>query len=250
MSSLRIDTNAQDIIRNVNGYIEGVAVAPRNRDTDNEIGRAVTTIAQKSLSKFIDSEARLSPQSLHHVYEWNQTGKPLGRLWKVSGAYKSGAIILSSEFRQSRTFVPIKNGTVRRSKFVYKAKVMEAGKPVRITAKSADALFFYSSSGEPVFIPKGRYVTVRTPGGRYVKGAYQKTLNRFVTSSRLMVDIAESGMVKRLEDAQALAGRQMPISVSGKNNSLSLRRFGETLSSRNIRQVARAYQYVNEDTNG
>jgi hypothetical protein len=202
------------------------------------------------LSKFIDSEARLNPKSLHHVYEWNQLGKPIGRLWKVQGSYKSGVVTLSSEFRQSRTFVPIKNGTSRRSKFVYKAQIMEAGKPVRITARRAEALFFYSSSGEPVFIPKGKYVTVRTPGGKMVRGAYNKTMNRFLTSGRFISDLIESGLISRLESAQGSAGREIPVQMSGKESPLMIRRIGERNASKHIRKVTRAYQYVDEAENG
>lgn len=249
MPSLKIDSNALDTMRNVGAYIEGVAVAPRSFDIDKEIGQAITTIAKVSLGKFIDSEARLSPKSLHHVYEWNQTGKPLGRLWKIDGTYKSGSIVLSSEFRPSKTFAPNKYGP-RRSKFIFKADVMEKGQPVRITARNAQALHFYSKDGDPVFIPKGKFVTVKTPGGKQVKGSYKKTMNRFLASSRLLVDIQESGILARIEAAQAMAGREMPVAVSGKASLGSFKRVAESNVSKHIRQVTRAYQYADEVTNG
>ena len=249
MPSLKIDSNALDTMRNVGAYIEGVAVATRSFDIDKEIGQAITTIAKVSLGKFIDSEARLSPKSLHHVYEWNQTGKPLGRLWKIDGTYKSGSIVLSSEFRPSKTFAPNKYGP-RRSKFIFKADVMEKGQPVRITARNAQALHFYSKDGDPVFIPKGKFVTVKTPGGKEVKGSYKKTMNRFLASSRLLVDIQESGILARIEAAQAMAGREMPAAVSGKASLGSFKRVAESNVSKHIRQVTRAYQYADEVTNG
>lgn len=244
MPSLSVQTNAADAVANAMAYISGVAQAPTSFALNDEIGRAVTTIAGRSLAQFIDAEARLNPEALHHVYEWNQTGKPLGRLWKVTGAYRSGMIVLNSEFRQSRTFVPIKNGTSRRSKFVYKAQVMEEGKSVRIAPKNAEALFFFSKSGEPVFIPRGRSVVVKTPGGKYVRGSYAKTLNRFLTSPRLMIDLAESGLVKRLEDAQGIAARQMPSTVAGRRSTNSFNRLAESNVSKHIRQVTRAYQVI------
>jgi hypothetical protein len=236
-------------MRNVGAYVEGVAIAPRSFDIDKEIGQAITTIAKVSLAKFIDSEARLNPKSLHHVYEWGQTGKPLGRLWKIEGSYKAGSIVLSSDFRPSRTFSPNKYGS-RRSKFIFKAEVMEKGQPVRITARNAETLHFYSKDGDPVFIPKGKYVTVKTPGGKEVKGSYKKTLNRFLASSRLLVDIQESGIIGRIEAAQAMAGREMPAGVSGKASVRSFKRVAESNVSKHIRQVTRAYQYADEVTNG
>ncbi len=250
MPSLKVITNASDTIGNAMAYVEGVAKSTRTYEVDQAIGQAVTAIAEKSLAAFIDTEARLSPKSLHHVYEWGRVGTPLGRLWKVTGQYKAGAIVLSSEFKQSRTYVPIKNGTVRRHKFTYKADVMEKGQTVRITAKNAQALFFYSNDGTPVFIPKGRFVTVRTPGGREVKGAYQKTMFRFINSARLNADMAKSPLFKEIERAQALAGMQMPRSVAAKNSRRSFQSLGEANASKNIRQVARSYEKAKRDVNG
>jgi hypothetical protein len=247
--SLKIDSNALDAMRNVGAYVEGIATATRSFDIDKEIGQAITTIAKVSLGKFIDSEARLSPKALHHVYEWNQTGKPLGRLWKIDGTYKAGSIVLSSEFRPSKTFSPNKYGS-RRSKFIFKAEVMEKGQPVRITARNAQALHFYSKDGDPVFIPRGKYVTVKTPGGKEVKGSYRKTMNRFLASSRLLVDIQESGIIARIEAAQAMAGREMPAAVSGRVSTGSFKRIAESNVSKHIRQVTRAYQYADEVANG
>lgn len=250
MPSLKVITNASDTIANAMAYVEGVAKSTRTYEVDQAIGQAVTAIAEKSLTSFIDTEARLNPKSLHHVYEWGQIGKPLGRLWKVSGQYKSGSIILSSEFKQSRTYVPIKNGTVKRHKFIYKADVMEKGQTVRITAKNARALFFYSNDGSPVFIPRGKFVTVRTPGGKEVKNSYQKTMFRFINSARLNADMAKSSLFKEIERAQALAGTQMPKSVTSKASKSSFERIGEVTASKNIRQVARAYREANGDVNG
>ncbi len=250
MPSLKVITNASDTIGNAMAYVEGVAKSTRTYEVDQAIGQSITVIAEKSLAAFIDTEARISPRSLHHVYEWNGVGKPLARLWKISGQYKTGSIILSSDFKQSRTYVPIKNGTTRRHKFTYKAEVMEKGQTVRITAKNARALFFYSNDGSPVFIPRGKFVTVRTPGGREVKNAYQKTMFRFINSTKLNMDVAKSSLFKEIERAQALAGNRLPKSVTGKLSRTSFERIGEVTASKHIRQVARTYQKANGDVNG
>jgi len=36
------------------------------------------------MKEFIDSNARVNPDMLHHVYEWNQTGSPSARLYDIS----------------------------------------------------------------------------------------------------------------------------------------------------------------------
>ncbi len=125
--------------------------------------------------------------------------------------------------------------------------------PIPILAPSyfhAQALHFYSKDGDPVFIPRGKYVTVKTPGGKEVKGSYRKTMNRFLASSRLLVDIQESGIIARIEAAQAMAGREMPAAVSGRVSTGSFKRIAESNVSKHIRQVTRAYQYADEVANG
>ena len=99
-------------------------------------------------------------------------------------------------------------------------------------------------------LTSGKYVTVKTPGGKQVKGSYRKTMNRFLASSRLLVDIQESGIIARIEAAQAMAGREMPAAVSGRVSTGSFKRIAESNVSKHIRQVTRAYQYADEVTNG
>lgn len=249
MPSLNIKSNAADVIENATAYMHGIANAPTDASVNNEIGIAVTAIAHRSLSRFIDTESRLSPQSMHHVYEWNQVGKPLGRLWKLKSTYKTGTISLSANFKQSRTFVPIKNGTSLRSKFTYKANVMEKGQTVKITPKRAEALFFYSSSGEPVFIPKGRFVVVRSPGGKQVRGAFGKTMDRFKLSNNLNIDLEASGLIKNLELAQSKAASQSLLGLSVSSKS-SMNAAAKANTIRHIRQVTKAYSILDGDLVG
>lgn len=249
MPSLNIKSDASNIIQNATAYMQGIAQAPNTPAVNNEIGVAITAIAHRSLSRFIDTEARLSPSSMHHVYEWNQVGKPLGRLWKLNSTYKTGTITLSTNFKQSRTFVPIKNGTSRRSKFTFKADVMEKGRSVRITPKKAEALFFYSSSGDPVFIPKGRSVVVKSPGGKQVRGAFGKTMDRFKVSNNLNIDIEASGIIKRLELAQKMAASQTILGLSGSSKSM-MAGIATANTARHIRQVTKAYALLDGEIIG
>jgi hypothetical protein len=242
MPSVNIKTNAVKAINNTMAYIQGVADAPNDPTLNHEIGSAFASIAKRSLSSFIDQEARLSPASMHHVYEWGQLGKPTGRLWKIESTYKPGVIAINSDFRQSRTFVPLTPGTNRRHKFTFKAEVMEKGKPVTIKAKNAEALFFYSKGGDPIFIPKSRSVVIKSPGGKFVKGAYAKTLRRFQGSARFLADIQQSGILKRLELAQKAAGIDMPTSVSTGSTPSTFIKMAKGNSARHINQVTRMYK--------
>jgi hypothetical protein len=242
MPSVNIKTNAVGAINNAMAYLQGIAESPNDPVLNHEIGKAFASIAKRSLSSFIDQEARLSPASMHHVYEWNQIGRPTGRLWKIESTYKPGVIAINSDFRQSRTFVPLTPGTKRRHKFTFKADVMEKGSPITIRAKAASALFFYSKNGDPVFIPKSKSVVIKSPGGRFVKGAYRKTLRRFQASPRFIADIQQSGIIKRLELAQKAAGIDMPKSVSGGSSPSTFISMAKGNSARHINQVTRMYK--------
>jgi hypothetical protein len=45
------------------------------------------------MKQFIDSNARVNPDMLHHIYEWNQTGSQNARLYDISYNKQSWAII-------------------------------------------------------------------------------------------------------------------------------------------------------------
>ena len=73
---------------------------------------------------------------------------------------------------------------------------------------------------------------------------------RFINSSRLNSDMAKSNLFKEIEKAQALAGNQMPKSITGKSSKVSFERIGEATASKHIKQVARTYQKAKRDVNG
>ena len=116
---------------------------------------------------FIDSQARTKPKSLHHVYEWNKTGQTTSRLFKLNRIDSTGlSFKINYDLKLSKSSVPTKNRK-QKSRYVFanKAAVMEKGMPITIRPKSAERLVF-EIDGEAVFMPKGKSVTVRSPGGR------------------------------------------------------------------------------------
>jgi hypothetical protein len=240
MPSIKIKSNINDVVGGSMEYMQSVISYPVSPQVKNEIGWAITTIASVSLGQYIDREARRSPKSLHHVYEWERVGNSNHRLWKITPTYRSGIINLSTEFLPSKSYVPIKNGTSRRHKFIFKAKVMEAGKPVKIKAKRADALFFLGNTG-PVFIKSPKTVVVKTPGGKRVSGAFGKTLIRYQVSPRLETELNAIGFFKKIEDALAKAAKSMP-SLSGKPSKTYLRSLAQINTARHINQVLRQYR--------
>ena len=147
------------------------------------------------MKEYIDSNARVNPEMLHHVYEWNQTGSPNSRLFDIQYVTSSIGLSFRSTFKQSTS---IKNGS--RVPFYDKARIMEQGIPVTIIPKRAQALAF-EVDGETVFTRQP--VEVLNPGGEAAQGGFQKVFdsffNRFFTQAFLRV----SGIAKYLENPVA-----------------------------------------------
>lgn len=128
-------------------------------------------VALASLKQYIDSNARVNPQLLHHVYEWDRTGSPESRLFDISYTIRGNGLSFNSSFRQS---VSVKQGS--KVPFYNKAEIMEKGLPVTIVPKQKVLVF--EENGEEVFTSKP--VTVSNPGGP-VQGEYEQVFDSFFT---------------------------------------------------------------------
>ena len=123
------------------------------------------------LESFIDVNARVNPESLHHVYEWYQTGSPAARLFDITCYTKSNGISFQYSFSQSRS---VSNGSTE--PFYDKANIMENGIPVTIVPKKSDRLAF-DVNGKAVFTPGP--VRVSNPGGDQVAGSFKQIFDMF-----------------------------------------------------------------------
>jgi hypothetical protein len=146
------------------------------------------------MKEFIDSNARVNPQMLHHVYEWTMTGSPDARLYDISYTVSNLGLSFKSSFSQSRS---IKDGS--RTPFYDKARIMENGIPVTIRPKSAQVLAF-EDNGETVFT-RGP-VEVLNPGGTEVEGGFEKTFDMFFNRYFSQAFLRTSGIAKYLENPQ------------------------------------------------
>ena len=52
------------------------------------------------MKEFIDSNARVNPDMLHHIYEWNQVGSSSGRLYDISYTTSNLGLSFRSSFSQ------------------------------------------------------------------------------------------------------------------------------------------------------
>ena len=165
------------------------------------------------MKEFIDSNARVNPQMLHHIYEWNLTGSPEARLYDISYTVSNLGLSFKSSFSQSRS---IKDGS--RTPFYDKARIMENGIPVTIRPRVAQVLAF-DDNGETVFT-RGP-VEVLNPGGTEVEGGFEKTFDMFFNKYFSQAFLRTSGIARYLENPQVYkkdmpAGKRM-----GKSKGLS-----------------------------
>jgi hypothetical protein len=167
------------------GFLDGIEAA-KPQFMDN-FGKAVV----ESLKNFIDSNARIDPQTLHHVYEWYQTGSPEARLFDIDYVVLSNnGLSFNYTFSQSRSYA--NNSTVP---FYDKAQVMEKGTPVLIRPKPGGVLAF-NDDGDQVFTKKP--VIVANPGGSGVQGGFEKTLKVFFDSYFRQSFLMSSGILEHL----------------------------------------------------
>jgi hypothetical protein len=126
----------------------------------------------QAMAAYVDVSAKGNPNALHHVYEWYQTGSPSARLFDIDYTVSNLGLTFNSKFRQSRTLKEDSNVP-----FYNKASIMENGVPVTITPKKSSVLVF-EQGGETIFTKSP--ITVRNPGGDYVAGSFERTIDEFI----------------------------------------------------------------------
>ena len=177
MNDKMFKKDMKNIIEYSVGFLEG-AQAGKTQFLNN-MGKLTTEI----LEEYIDSNARVNPKALHHIYEWYKVGSPDARLYNINYTISNLGLSFVSTMKQSTS---IKDGSS--VPFYNKAKIMEEGTPVTIKPKKASVLVF-EDGGDTVFT-KGKVVVVN-PGGNQVEGSFQNIIdtffNRYFTQAFLRI---------------------------------------------------------------
>lgn len=171
------------------GFLEG---AHRGRA---EMMHAIGESTREILEEFIDSNARVAPDLLHHVYEWYMTGSPQARLFEIKARSTTANISFDVDFTQSKS---LKAGA--KKPFFNKATIMEKGIPLTIRPRESEVLAF-EDDGEQVFTR--RPVTVQDPGGPQVQGSFERTFNAFFENYFSQSFLRISGLEDRLDRTEA-----------------------------------------------
>jgi len=167
------------------GFLEGVQSG--KKAMLDLLGRETIQL----LKEYVDSNARVNPEALQHVYEWYQSGMADGRLFDVEYTVSNLGLSVKSTFRQSTT---IKDGS--RTPFYDKARIMENGIPVVIKPKFVEVLSF-DINGEQIFTRTP--VKVKNPGGD-VQGNYEEVFDSFFSRYFTQAFLRTSGIAQYLEN--------------------------------------------------
>lgn len=186
VNNIQFQKDMKNIIQYSEGFLDGAKAGKilffRN------LGLEVKNI----LEKFIDSNASVSPQTLHHMYEWNQVGQSSGRLFSVNAVSTGYGINFTASFNQSQT---IKDGS--RVPFYDKARIIEFGIPVVIKPRVSNVLAF-EDNGDMVFTAGP--VNVTNPGGVAAQGGFEKTFNMFFSRYLSQAFLRSTGIAAYLEN--------------------------------------------------
>jgi hypothetical protein len=185
----------ESLVAQISAYVyyssQVISKLSANAAFKNKFREVIFNQIDKDFGEFIDSQARVKPRSLHHVYEWRQTGDSSARLFKLNKFNQDGlGFSISYEFMPSKTFASTEGN--RRHVFINKASVMEAGMPLKIAPRHSKRLVF-ETNGYTVFMPEGASVTVKRPGGVGVKNSFMMTYSRFFKSNLVNISIRNSG---------------------------------------------------------
>lgn len=206
MIALQITKSSIDNIQQeLDLKIGGIEVL-QSQEVLSALSGAVFTISSKTFIKAMNMEAKSKPKAYHHIYEWNQIGQNKSRLFFLSKVESSiGTLIIKPFFKQSTTPVPInpelllpgKTGKVVTAKTVFrdKASVMESGNPVVYRTSRPVPIF---EGGKINFIAAGTMVQNSYPGGKEVKGSFEKFFKLWF-STKVSSIISSSGMIGQID---------------------------------------------------
>ena len=165
IDAMQLNKTLNNVVDYSNGFLKGIDM--KSIEFNNE----VANFTHAALNKYIDSQARMNPLRLHHVYEWGKAGNQASRLFEFDTRVLGKTISFSGKFLPSKSV-----SNTSSEPFVNKANVMENDIQVVIEPKNSDVLVFENNGGT-VFTTNAIYID--HPGGDEVAGSFGETVSNF-----------------------------------------------------------------------
>lgn len=166
------------------GFLEGIEINTIVFNTK------LAELTEEALKKFIDTKARMYPESLHHVYEWNSVGNSSSRLFEINSTVTKNNINFTGEFLQSQSVSDTSD-----EPFYDKARIMENQIAIEVEPQSANVLAF-EDNGQTVFTIKS--IFIENPGGDEVAGSFGKVIEEFFELYFTSTFLRQSGILEQL----------------------------------------------------
>jgi hypothetical protein len=204
LDSKSLVAKLNNIVQYSTGFLEGIEAA--KPEFMNNFGTSVVEI----MKNFIDSNARVNPETLHHVYEWYQTGSPEARLFDIDYMVQGkNTLSFNYTFSQSTSY---SNGSTE--PFYNKATIMEKGSPVVIKPRVQGGVLSFNSDGEQIFTKKP--IVVENPGGDGVQGGFEKTLQMFFDNYFSQSFLLSSGLLEHFNNPKVYKDNFRSGAMQGK----------------------------------
>ena len=165
INAMQLNKTLNNVVDYSEGFLKGIDM--KSIEFNNE----VANFTHAALNKYIDSQARMNPLRLHHVYEWGKAGNQSSRLFEFDTRVLGRTISFSGKFLPSKSI-----SNTSSEPFVNKANIMENDIQVVIEPKNSDVLVF-ENNGETVFTTNAIYID--HPGGDEVAGSFGETVSNF-----------------------------------------------------------------------
>jgi hypothetical protein len=208
MNDAMFKKDMKNIIDYSVGFLEGVQ-SGKTKFLNN-----VGIMTKELLEQYIDTNARVNPKALHHIYEWSKVGSPDARLYNINYTISNLGLSFVSSLKQSTS---IKDGSS--VPFYNKAKIMEEGTPVTIRPTRSSVLVF-EDGGETIFT-KGE-VVIQSPGGIETTGSFERVLDTFFNRYFTQAFLKTSGLYSYLENPQVYKRNLSSGKSSGRSRGLQV----------------------------
>jgi hypothetical protein len=176
-----------------------------------EIGKAVFTITTKAFIRDLSLAAKTDPKKYHHLYEWNEIGRPSSKLFLIKRTnVQYGKLKITFIPIKSSKPVPIKSkllepGTTGKSvnsHYIFKNKmeIMESNTPIHIVTKNT--IVFLNKENGLVFVPKNKIINILHPGGQATTNSL-RNFSEIWYNTRSETVINNSRIIKEIENCVA-----------------------------------------------